>query len=323
MSSPNGRQSLTGSLIINDRKAATVLTGIHFILTYRCNFECDHCFLYCSPWSEGTFTIDHVGTVLKEAEKIGTVEWIFFEGGEPILYYPMLVEGIRRAGTMGFKVGVVTNAYGALSEEDARLWLQPLAEAGLTYLSISNDAFHYGENVENPAATASVAAGRLGIDTAPICIEPPVVKPGGPSADGKGEPVIGGGAKFRGRAVEKLVKDLPVRPWEALVACPHEELKAPSRVHVDPFGHVHICQGISMGNLWQTPLSEMAAGYDASCHPICGPLIEGGPAELARSTGFAPATGYVDECHMCYTVRKAMVARYPDILAPRQVYGPK
>ena len=30
-----------------------MLTGIHFILTYTCNFECDHCFLYCSPKSKG------------------------------------------------------------------------------------------------------------------------------------------------------------------------------------------------------------------------------------------------------------------------------
>jgi MoaA/NifB/PqqE/SkfB family radical SAM enzyme len=29
------------------------MNGIHFLLTYTCNFECDHCFLYCGPKSQG------------------------------------------------------------------------------------------------------------------------------------------------------------------------------------------------------------------------------------------------------------------------------
>lgn len=100
-----------------------MLTGIHFILTYTCNFECDHCFLFCSPRSWGTFGIRQVTDVLEEARRIGTIEWIFFEGGEPLLYFPLLQESIKQAAIRGFKVGVVTNAYGAGSEADARLWL--------------------------------------------------------------------------------------------------------------------------------------------------------------------------------------------------------
>lgn len=42
-------------------------------------------------------------------------------------------------------MGGVTNAYGAGSEAEARLWLEPLAEAGLSSISISNDGYHYGE----------------------------------------------------------------------------------------------------------------------------------------------------------------------------------
>ena len=72
-----------------------MLTGIHFLLTYTCNFECDHCFLYCSPRARGAFTLGQVKQVLDDAEKLGTVEWIYFEGGEPFLYFPLLVESIR------------------------------------------------------------------------------------------------------------------------------------------------------------------------------------------------------------------------------------
>lgn len=297
-----------------------MLTGVHFLLTYQCNLQCDHCFLYCSPSSKGTFTLDQVVRVLDEASKVGTVDWIFYEGGEPFLFFPLLVESIKQAHQRGFKVGVVTNAYGAISEADAALWLKPLAEAGLSSLSISNDAFHYGEDKHNPAAMAFSVAQRLGIDAASICIDPPkVVVPSGSGE--KGNPVIGGGATFRGRAVETQSDDLPLKPWAELTACPYEDLESPSRVHVDPFGHVHICQGISMGNMWQTPLSHMITTYRPERHPICGALIRGGPANLAKAMAVTPNAGYVDECHLCFMVRKASVDRYPGYLAPKQVYG--
>jgi hypothetical protein len=298
-----------------------MLTGIHFILTYTCNFECDHCFLYCSPRSGGTFTIGQVIEVLDEAQKTGTVDWIYFEGGEPFLYFPLLNESVRRAGERGFKVGVVTNGYSALSEEDAELWLRPLAESGLAHLDISNDAFHYGEEAKNPAAVAIYVAKKLGIETSTICIEPPKVLHQSSHDEDKGSPVVGGGAKFRGRAVDKLSDNLPLRPWEEMRQCPYEDLESPSRVHVDSFGNILICQGISIGNMWQAPLHELIRNYSSQSHPICGPLIRGGPAELAKVLGVKPEPGYIDECHICYLARREAADSFPDFLCPKQVYG--
>jgi hypothetical protein len=309
------------AFVSGGKEHLTMLTGIHFILSYTCNFECDHCFLYCSPRSRGTFAIDQVKTVLDEAHKIGTIEWIFYEGGEPFLFYPLLKESIMLASRKGFKVGVVTNAYGAITERDAALWLTPLAESGLSFLSVSNDAFHYGEEHENSAAIANAVAEKMGIETSSIAIEPPKIVQPALTADGRGEPVVGGGAMFRGRAVEKLTADLPRRPWDTLCQCPYEDLASPSRVHVDPFGHVHICQGISIGNMWEKPLSDIIATYTPDRHPICGPLLAGGPAELSRQTGVEPETGYIDECHLCYATRRKILDTYLDHLAPRQVYG--
>ena len=47
-----------------------MIDGIHFLLTYQCTYECDHCFLHCSPKAEGTFTISQVQQALKEIAKI-------------------------------------------------------------------------------------------------------------------------------------------------------------------------------------------------------------------------------------------------------------
>jgi hypothetical protein len=298
-----------------------MLTGIHFLLTYTCNFECDHCFVYSSPRAEGTFTINQVARALDQAGKIDTVEWIFFEGGEPFLFYPLLKESIGLASELGFDVGIVTNAHAASTEEDAELWLRPLAESGLSYINISNDTFHYGDETENPASIATSVAGKLGFETEAICIDPPqILQP--PTDDAaKGEPILGGGVMFRGRAADKLTGNLPRRPWNGLCECPYEDLESPSRVHVDPHGNVQICQGISIGNMWQTPLSEIILNYRPDTHPICGPLLRGGPAELAKALGVVPEPGYVDECHLCYSARKAVIDEFPDQLAPRQVYG--
>jgi MoaA/NifB/PqqE/SkfB family radical SAM enzyme len=298
-----------------------MLTGVHFLLTYTCPFECDHCFLHCGPYAEGTFTISQVRRTLEEAQKLGTVTSIYFEGGEAFLYYPLLVESVRLAKKMGFRIGIVSNGYWATSEEDAQLWLKPLAEIGLDDLSLSDDEYHRGSAQVSPVQAARAAAESLGMEPSTICIDAPVVTTP-EAADGtKGEPVIGGGAVFRGRAAEKLTTGLPTRSARTMTCCPHEELKAPKRVHVDSFGNVHICQGLSMGNMWQTPLSELVAHYDYREHPICSALVEGGPSALARGHNVQAADRYVDECHMCYLVRKELLNEHPQFLAPPQVYG--
>ena len=126
---------------------------------------------------------------------------------------------------------------------------------------------------------------------------------------------------FRGRAAEKLIGTLPRRRPEEFTKCPHEDLRDPRRVHLDAYGNVHLCQGLSMGNMWQTPLSVLVGNYDAEAHPVCGPLVTGGPAELGRRSGFRHEDGCVDACHLCYLVRRALIERFPRYLAPAQVYG--
>ena len=295
-----------------------MLTGIHFLLTYQCAFECDHCFVFGSPSAEGTFTLAQVRHVLDEARQIGAVKTIYFEGGEAFLFYPLLLESVRLAREAGFKVGIVTNAYFATTEEDAPLWLKPLAELGIADLSLSDDAFHFEEQ-DNPAKRAQRAAQKLGIPVGSICIEQPMVATN--TNRKKGEPVVGGGVMFRGRAVEKLIEGLPRVAWEEFGECPHEELEHPGRVHIDAYGNVHLCQGLCLGNAWQTPLSSLVKHYRASAHPIVAPLVKGGPAQLMREFDVPREDAYVDACHLCYRARQALLDRFPEYLAPRQVYG--
>ncbi|MEK7408613.1 MAG: radical SAM protein [Acidobacteriota bacterium] len=280
-----------------------MLTGIHFLLTYTCIYECDHCFLHCGPQAEGTFTLEQLRAVFKQIKRIPSVEMVYFEGGEAFLYYPLLIEGLRLARQSGLGAGIVTNAYWATSVDDAALWLKPLRALKLADLSISDDAFHESTEAGSPPKLALEAARKLGVPCGTIC--------------------IGDDVYFRGRAAEKLTGDLPRRPCSSFTTCPHEELEQPERMHVDCHGNAHICQGVSMGNMWTAPLARLVREYNARAHPICGPLVAGGPLQLAREYGVALSDDYVDECHCCYAVRKALRDRFPEHLVPRQVYGLK
>jgi MoaA/NifB/PqqE/SkfB family radical SAM enzyme len=296
-----------------------MLKGIHLLLTYMCNLECDHCFVYSGPNARGTFTLRQVRKVLDQAADVGTIEWIYFEGGEPFLFYPLMLQGITIARSMGFETGVVTNGYYATCEEDADLWLRPLRESGLSSLSLSDDSFHYEE--DSPAKRAVLAANGLGIPVSSICIEKPTVEADVDKSQIKGAPVVGGGAMFRGRAVEKLVEGLPRRSWQELIECPYEDLREPGRIHIDAYGNAHLCQGLSVGNIWNSPLSSLFRDYDVDRHPICGPLARGGPALLATEYDVPHEEKYVDACHFCYLLRLTLMQRFPQYLAPKQVYG--
>lgn len=299
-----------------------MLTGIHFLLTYKCIYECDHCFVYSSPQSEGTFTFQQIKDVLSEAEQIGTIEWIYFEGGEPFLYYPLMIEGIRASRSYGFKVGIVTNAYFATNFEDAKRWLLPLKELGVADLSISNDSFH-SDDVENSSAKIALrAAQSLGLSAGSITIDEPEVRKG-VSSRKKGEPVVGGGVMFRGRAVEKLSKGLPGINWKEFTECPYEELASPERVHVDAFGNVQLCQGICVGNMWKRPLSKLIKEYKIESNPICNSISQGGPAGLVGDFGIEHKETYIDACHLCFETRRQLMGKFPDYLSPMQVYGLK
>lgn len=298
-----------------------MISGLHILLTYTCLYRCDHCFLFCSPERTGVFTLEQLTGLIHEAKKIKDIRAISFEGGEPFLYYELLREGIRQVTEAGLETAIETNCYWSTGVEDAKLWLKPLQEVGLNTIEPGDDVFHYGDDDNNPARMAAQAARELGMKVNTICVEKPSITH--QDCHTKGEPVYAGGPKLRGRAVETLVESLPTRPWKELTECRMEELKNPGRVHIDPLGNVHVCQGLTMGNYLDTSLTEVLSSYNPDSHPVCGPLLNGGPAALAKKYKLLHADRYVDECHFCSDMCKSLVERFPQYLTPPEIYGLK
>ena len=283
------------------------LTGLHLLLTYQCPFECPHCFVWGGPKQTGVMTLEQVGAILAQAGELGGVEWIFFEGGEPFLYHPVLLAGARLAKQLGYQVGVVSNGYWATGAADAEAWLAPFGGA-LSMLNLSSDS-HHGSTAPDARVEFARAAGRrLGIPVQVIRVATP--------QDGQDSSLM-----YRGRAAEQLAPLAAGRPWEGFTRCPHEDLREPGRVHVDPQGLVQICQGISLGNLFEVSLREICARHRPEADPILGPLLEGGPAELVRRHGVAHHPSPADACHLCYEARRSLRPHFPDVLAPGRVYG--
>jgi hypothetical protein len=263
-------------------------------------------------------TLENILEILKQGKDLGTVKWIYFEGGEPFLYYAVMLRAVREAARMGFQVGIVSNGYWATDEKDAVECLKPFA--GLIQdLSISSDLYHYNEKLSQQMRNACAAAEKLGVPVAVFTIAQPE-EPNAMSVVGQ-LPVGESSVMCRGRAAEKLVERAAGKPWGQFTECPYEDLREPGRVHVDPFGNLHICQGISIGNLFRTSLQETCETYDPDSYPITGPLLEGGPAELLRRYGLSHEATYAHACHLCYAARVALRGRFPEILGPDQMYG--
>lgn len=294
------------------------LTGLHFLLTYQCTFECDHCFVWGSPWQNGTLTIKSITEALRQARDTDTIKWIYFEGGEPFLYYATLVNGVQMASEMGFQVGMVTNSYWATTIEDAVQYLKPFV--GLIQdLSISSDLYHYNEKLSQQAKNACAAAEQLHIPVGVISIAEPepcsVDRTSGQLPQGESA------VMYRGRAAQMLAPKTNLLPWDQFSICPEEDLRDPGRIHLDPFGNLHICQGISLGNIFKKHLYDICQTYEPAKHPIIEPLLAGGPTELTRRYELTHNDLYADACHLCFESRIELRHRFPETLLPDNMYA--
>ena len=119
------------------------ISGLHILLTYQCTRECEHCFVWGGPRQRGVLSVEQIEQILNQAKEAG-VESVYFEGGEPFIYYEVLVKGVQMAAEMGFTVGIVSNAYWAISVAKAVEYLQPFA-GRLSDLTVSSDLYHCDE----------------------------------------------------------------------------------------------------------------------------------------------------------------------------------
>jgi len=71
---------------------STRLEGIHFLVTYRCTYACEHCFVWGSPDAEATMTLAQLTGV------IASSPWLRLAFAPPAWKERLLtLEGVRVA----------------------------------------------------------------------------------------------------------------------------------------------------------------------------------------------------------------------------------
>jgi len=108
------------------------LEALHLLVTYRCTFACDHCFVWGSPDQDGTMTLAQLQAVVDQAAAAGC-SMVYFEGGEPMLAYPVVLAAARHAREAGLGLvvlaGLVEMDIAQMSPEDQREFVGSLGLA--------------------------------------------------------------------------------------------------------------------------------------------------------------------------------------------------
>lgn len=318
------------------------LEGLDLLLTYKCVSECEHCLYHASPRANGCMNLQDARTYL---EQVKGIEWVSIHGGEPFIYFDTLVGIVKRAKELEIgDIWVMTNCYWARTDKVAQNKLSVLKDAGCTHIWISADAFHQAFIPLERVKTTLKAARSLNFPN--IIVNSLFLGDERDDNDynnrtrriisdlGDMEDVITKWESFSigvslsvvGRAAEKLTPCLKKKgvPGGGCILPPYlgGDLKNPQAFEVDSFGWVLLCPGVSVGNAKKKLLSTIIEEYDPSTIPVLEKIGEEGPKGLLKEAvakGFKPGQ-YVDECHLCYEVRKFLRGDYPT-LVPEICYG--
>jgi hypothetical protein len=261
-------------------------TSVHLILS-------DHPRRACALGSgrrhlcrEVEFPRARLRPLLEEVRVLGGVHRVVFAGAEPFLRRDLLEAGVQAAYALGFMVEIVTGALWAATPATARERLTPFAGI-VSRLAVRRRG--PGAAFADPRADLAVGVARE--------MEIPVEEVLSDAADaGRGPPGAGEG-------------------WEGFDRCPSDELYRPSRLQIDPTGHVRACRGIVIGDAFGDGLPGVCRSYDPHTHPLAAPLVLGGPAALARRFGLRPDGSFSDACQLCHALRDELLELDPEGVA--------
>ena len=134
---------------------------IGIILSYRCHSGCKHCLYNSGPaWGMEAISSEMLRQALQTTLGWDRPPQIHLTGGEPFIYFDLLLEGTRIAADLGITVYAETSAMWCTDEEMARGRFAALRDAGMTAVLISCSPFH----AEKIPPVRTVRAVRAALD---------------------------------------------------------------------------------------------------------------------------------------------------------------
>ncbi len=312
-----------------------MFTGLDLILTYQCPSRCRHCMYHARPGNAPSISSEAVESCLEFPD----FQSISIHGGEPLLFPEEVFSMLELARNNGIDDNwLITNGFWGEGRERAKETLTVLRESGLANICFSVDAFH--QEWIPFAAVLTCLEEALSFDFTTVSVDAYFLE--GRDADNPwdrktselltcilhpGVEVNERGLTFYGRG-SGLTEGLDKERLPGGRCSPPfwlgPSLESPHTVELDPYGNVTLCPGIRIGDAYEEPLPTTLADYDYRDHPILKVIVEDGPiglVDLAENLSIKYPEQYVDECHMCYELRRLLRPHYKEGLGPSRCYG--
>ena len=313
---------------------------VGFLLTFRCPSRCKHCCYKAGPKRSGYMKLVDAEKYLKEIVETQPLQSIGAHGGEPFLYFGLLKHIMKKAKELGVpRTWVITNGFWAKTGEIAGKKLAELKEAGLTNITFSVDSFHQEYIPLETVRNGIKAAVKVGFER--VCVDSIFLGP--PESDNffnistrdaleslkkfDGIEIHSRQADFEGRGSE-LVRYMEPKEETPTGECRVPfwiggDLRNPEGIEIDFEGNVTLCPGVCIGNTKTRPLTQILRSYDYVEHPLLSVLAKEGPIgllKIAIAKGFSQDQKFINECHLCYEMRKFLSSYYPQHLVPANCY---
>lgn len=144
------------------------LETLTLVLSWQCNFTCDHCGFSCSPDRVERLSLDRAMAYIDQAASQKRLKMVAYSGGEPFLFYQDVRVLMRHASSKGLMGGIVTNCFWAQGDAIVRERLTELKCLGLQEIITSVDEYHLrhvpASSVARVIRTAVALDIRVGIN---------------------------------------------------------------------------------------------------------------------------------------------------------------
>lgn len=285
--------------------------NLGILLWNKCNATCKHCAVDSSPFERFSMTDEQIFKVIDSSFYDCSSPSIGLSGGEAFLNYKRLKQIIKYATNKGARVSVNSNGFWGKSIEKAREIVRELKELELSKLVISIDEFHEEfinadlpmnvilackqEHLEVQLQYVSVKNGKrlsdflsrygdslLNIECREIPLHP-----------------VGRGAQFS-REILFINTGIPTG------LCPSAILSISAKGDIIPCcntaGHL---PGLRIGDINTNSLPDVDVDFRKD--PLFIILCQYGPHAFIKKAiahGYIVDDGYIDQCHLCYTLFK-------------------
>lgn len=309
-----------------------IISGITWILSYRCNLKCQHCFFDVAGPRQ-ILDPELARKALASLNQPETLAWQHVSGGEPLLFEPELHRLLEVIQASGCKtIGLATNAFWGNSVKRAERTVEQLKQRGVNGVCLSADNYHQQHLSLESVRIAAEQVFLQGLGKHSFVVR---CYPEGEELVAESEPFalplapvpvrkIGKGSSRTSEHSPEQEQRLPDSPCRNLCCCLGETNPfEPQMVWVDPYGNVMICYGLIIGNLYDDSLADILEGYSVDQFPVLKTLAEQGPIglyRLAHAAGLQPEGPFADECDLCWKGRKALRGVFPENLGPDECY---